>query len=140
CSHCHALHWLAEKKSNSSLENPVFTDCCNNGKIDIPFLDALPNPMIPFFEEVNDRACEFKKNICLYNKALAFMSTGGSGGPLRVTLDRQGPPYYKIQGEIHHQLGPLVPNAGNVPVFSQLFVYDHSEALQYRTVSNPERN
>ncbi|KAF8270625.1 hypothetical protein EI94DRAFT_1544149, partial [Lactarius quietus] len=76
CAHCHTLHWLAEKMHKSSAENPVFTECCNNDKIEVPFLNMLPPEMALFFSRIHEEACEFKKNICLYNKALAFTSTG----------------------------------------------------------------
>ena len=51
-----------------------------------------------------------------------------------------GPPIYKIQGEIHHRIGPLLPEPGAAPVYSQLYVYDHADALRYRTRRNPQLN
>lgn len=69
---------------------------------------------------------------------MAFTSTGGKGGPLGSYEGRR-PPMYKIQGEIFHRIGSLMPEQNCAPVFSQLFVYDHGEALQYQMNRNPER-
>ena len=33
CSFCHAKHWVEEKQQGSSINNPMFTLCCNAGKV-----------------------------------------------------------------------------------------------------------
>jgi hypothetical protein len=131
CPSCHALHWLAEKRSSSTIVVPEFAECCYGGDIRLPFLDPLPFEMRELFDGVGWRSMEFRRNIRQYNKALSFTSTGGTGHVLDSFNDGRGPPLYKIQGEIHHQLGPIQPEDVHWPVFSQLYIYDHAEALQY---------
>ena len=72
-----------------------------------------------------------------YNKAFAFTSTGGSGRVDGSVLDGQGPPCYKIQGKLYHWLGPVQPPKNGQPIYSQLYIYDNSEALQHRQHNNP---
>ena len=52
-------------------------------------------------------------------------------------LDGRGPPCYKIQGELYHRLGPVQPPENGQPIYSQLYIYDNSEALQHRQRNNP---
>ena len=33
CSFCHAKHWVEEKQRDSTIHNPLFTQCCNAGKV-----------------------------------------------------------------------------------------------------------
>jgi hypothetical protein len=120
-----------------SIGRPLYAECCKAGDVDIPFLHDLPSSLRPFFDRPSR---EFKENIHLYNKALAFTSTGGTGHPVPFSGDGRGPPFYKIQGEVHHRIGPLRAEDGVSPVFSQLYVYHHDEALHYRTRNNPERD
>ena len=127
-----------EKRESSSEVNPEYGDCCLNGKIVLDYLHPLPSAIQALYVGTNRDAKEFRQNIRCYNKALAFTSTGGRGGPLG-SYEGRGPPMYKIQGEVFHRLGSLMPEEHRPPVFSQLFIYDHQEALQYRMNRNPER-
>jgi hypothetical protein len=36
CSKCSAKHWIEERTSSSSMQNPVFSMCCANGKVSLP--------------------------------------------------------------------------------------------------------
>src|SRR5260370_42234355 len=45
CSHCGALHWLQERLSGSSQRNPVFSRCCNQGKVSLPLLQQVPEAL-----------------------------------------------------------------------------------------------
>jgi hypothetical protein len=54
-------------------------------------------------------------------------------------FDGKGPPSYKIQGELYHRLGSLLPDEAAAPTYSQLYVYDHQEALRYRMLKNSRR-
>ena len=47
CSGCGALHWMDEKLSSSSQNNPKFGMCCFSGKMDLPKLhDPPPGALI----------------------------------------------------------------------------------------------
>ncbi|KAH8999276.1 hypothetical protein EDB92DRAFT_948464 [Lactarius akahatsu] len=67
---------------------------------------------------LDDRdAKEFCWNTRSYHKALAFMSIGGSGRLVGMIYEGRGPPTYKIQGEVYHQLRSLLPGANCPPVY-----------------------
>jgi hypothetical protein len=59
------------------------------------------------------------------------MLTGGHDHLLGSSYNGQGPPQYKIHGEVFHCLGPIQPEDGTTPVFSQLYTYVHNKALDY---------
>ncbi len=106
----------------------------------IKFVDPIPLELRDLYDGQNRQATEFHCNIRLYNKALAFTSTGGSGSLVGTSYDGGGPPLYKIQGEIFHQISPILPDNNCLPRYSQMYIYDHNEALQYRMCINPDRD
>jgi len=136
CSHCHALHWKGEMRG---VGDTSFRDCCQHGQVMLSPLSFPPQQLFDLYHGENSAAIEFRENIRFYNKALAFTSTGGSGRIMGELFDGNGPPSYKIQGEMFHRLGSLLPNEGTAPTYSQLYVYDPQEALRYRMLRNPRR-
>jgi len=36
CSKCFAKHWIEERTAKSTMQNPVFSMCCANGKVSLP--------------------------------------------------------------------------------------------------------
>lgn len=138
CSHCHALHWLDERKKGSPLSNPRYGQCCLEGKVSIDYVEPLPPPLYWYFASVHEDAKRFRKYIRRYNKAFAFTSSGGPGHLDGSVLDGRGPPCYKIQGELFHRIGAIHPDDGRSPIYSQLYVYDPQEALGYRNANNSD--
>jgi hypothetical protein len=136
CPSCHALHWLAEKRSSSTIALPQYAECCYGGDVQLPFLDPLPAEMRELYDGSGWRSMEFQRNIRQYNTALSFTSTGGTGHVVTSSNDGHGPLLYKIQGEIHHQIGLIQPEDVRRPVYSQLYIYNHGQALQYRSRNN----
>ena len=105
----------------------------------LPPLDFVPPSIQQLYEGNDECAIDFRLHVRLYNKAFAFTSTGGSGHLDGLVYDGRGPPCYKIHGELYHRLGPLLPGPGQQPVYSQLYIYDHDEAMHYRLQNNPTR-
>jgi hypothetical protein len=135
------LHWLSEKDSASSNSHPDFPDCCQYGQVQLSSLPFLPPPLLCLYtSDAIDAidAVEFWENIHFYNKALTFTLTGGDGRIMGELFDGQGPSLYKIHGELNHRLGPLEPDPGATPSFSQLYIYNPSGALPYQMQRNPE--
>ncbi|KAL5710281.1 hypothetical protein ACHQM5_020865 [Ranunculus cassubicifolius] len=48
-----------------------------------------------------------------------------------------GPRSFTIHGELHHQLGTLLPDPDKDPTYSQLYLYDVNTALDYRKNRDP---
>ena len=72
------------------------------------------------------RACiEVRKKITAYNNAVSFVSMGVE------KLDTQVRHFcFRIQGALHHQLGPLQSETGFKPRFVQIFTADASSQQQ----------
>ncbi|CAL9002651.1 unnamed protein product [Prunus brigantina] len=130
CIYCGALFWFKEsvKKANAANE-PLFTLCCQEGKIKLP----ISKPTPPFLENLLDpskgpKSLLFRENIRAYNSMFAFTSMGAkvdhsvNGGP--------SPYIFKISGQVHHLMGSLLPLEGECPKFAQLYIYDtHNETM-----------
>ncbi|KAJ7023950.1 hypothetical protein C8F04DRAFT_969583, partial [Mycena alexandri] len=134
CRHCGALHWMAEKTTNSSKTNPQFPMCCNNGKVVLERLEEPPAELRALLVNDDTKSKEFRKNIAQYNTALSFTSLG-------VTEDHSinnggGPPIFRIHGELCHRTGALLPSEGHTPIYAQLYIYEPQAALDYRMQSN----
>ena len=139
CRWCGALHWMMEKLSDSSTSSPVFGLCCNSGKVVLPLLRDPPQTLKVLLECNDRQGKDFRENIWKYNRAFAFTS-------LQVTEDhsvnerRQGPPVFRIQGELHHRGGPLLPAADRPPTYAQLYFYDTQAALEHHCHQNSGLN
>ena len=89
-----------------------------------PYLDAIPAPPAPLCELMEDS--HFMVNSRQYDKALALASLGTDGAP------EQGP-NFKIQGKLHHLLGPIgPPGLGKKPKFAQLYYPDTKSEVENR--------
>lgn len=106
------------------------------GKVQIDYVEALPPELAHLYQSNKGAAREFCSHICRYNKAFAFTSTSGSGHLDGTVFDSHGPPTYKIQGETFHQIGPLLPESTGAPLYSQLYIYDPTDALQHHNNNN----
>ena len=77
-------------------------------------------------------AVQFRKNIRNYNNAFAFSSLG-----VKRDLSVYGPQgiyTFRIQGQLCHLIGSLLPLPGKQPAFSQIYIYnsDPMEQAWYR--------
>jgi Helitron helicase-like domain at N-terminus len=137
CSKCGALHWDEEKLSKSTKNEPKFGTCCFSGKIQLPLLHPLPQEIYDLYEGDDHLAKEFIKNIRRYNATLAMTSVGRDVGEKLNVIENintgNAPWIYKIQGQLCHVSGSLLPVAENDAKFSQLYIYDPEEAFRRRT-------
>lgn len=74
----------------------------------------------------------FRAHIRQYNSALAMASWNAN---IRFQTGR-GPPIVSIHGQAYHMTGDALPQAGQRPTYSQLYILDTQQALHERT-SNP---
>jgi len=133
CLYCGAYHWIKEKGSKSSNKNPRFSTCCQRGQVLLPLLPDPPSFLKRALEGEDNQSKEFCKNIRQYNMSLAFTSLGVAEDRL---VNHRGGWVFHISGELHHLIGPLHPDDGNVPSFAQLYIYDPHIALNHRMNRN----
>jgi len=102
---------------NKQSKNPRFALCCGDGKIQLPLLQHVPQPLRQLLFDTNSsQAKNFQKNIHSYNLMFAFKSPG-------VKVDTtyntgRGPPIIRIHGQGHYFIGSLLPMVNNSPKFA----------------------
>ena len=125
--------WFAEAKVGLSkvTANDSFSLCCGKGKIRLPVaLKEPPELLKGLFNGENRKSKSFLDNIRRYNSMFAFTSMGGNVDH-SVNTGR-GPFCFRIQGQNYHRLGNLLPNPGETPKFSQLYIYDPPNEIETR--------
>ena len=132
CQHCNATLWGAEVAKGPGTVSGL---CCSKGKVNLPVRAAPPEPLKALLEQTHRKAKSFISNIRMYNSAFQLASSA-------IALDRSvtahgGPASLRINGSIHHSIGPLHPTAGEPPRFAQLYVYDNANELQNRLQAFP---
>ena len=135
CTYCHALHWMNERVSDSSLLYPEFTTCCLKGSVQLDPIKPLP-PILFCLYYFSHEERHFRTFIRGYNSALAFTSVNYSRGD-HIDVERGGIQSFQIHGELYHLQGPLNPSSGQRPRFAQLYFYDPSYAAQACSTTNP---
>ena len=137
CPKCGVLHWLSEhvQKSGSTNLHPLFGMCCGDGTIQLPAPAPPPDMLERLFTASTLEAKQFREHIRQYNAAVAFTSLGAEIDH-SVNRGGGGPPVFKIHGELHHRIGPLLPPDGQSPVYAQLYILDSGEASNHRQERN----
>ena len=80
---------------------------------------------------------QFRSNIRSYNGALAMASKGISGKMYDFPKSSKGPPLFKMSGQVYHLMGSLIPEMGQKPKFSQLYVHDRQNEVSNRLETQP---
>ncbi|CAN7085254.1 unnamed protein product [Brassica oleracea var. botrytis] len=103
CPSCGALVWQSESTRRDPRTKELrFSICCNQGQIKLPPLRQPP----PVLEKLLQ--CKpFRETIRVYNALLAFTSIGANID-YNVVFGR-GPFTFRIQGQIYHRIGSLIP-------------------------------
>ena len=103
--------------------------CFLNGKIEIPLLSSPPDEIKSLLEQNDEKSQFFKNNIRGFNSALEMTSLEDN----QQNLPKGGPSIFKIQGNINHRIGSLLPSKQNdVPQFAQIYIYDTEHEIENR--------
>ena len=128
-SGCGALLWEEEIKGPER-NLKTMTPCCADGQVRVP---KLPDPPEPLQSLLNGGSTAFKNHIREYNNALAMASQTGD-----ITKFDQGPSMFKINGEMRHRVGSILPQDGQEQCFAQIYMLDEELAAQRRMGLFPE--
>ena len=104
------MHIVVQRSSNESVSG-----CCLSGKVDLTRREDIPDNLKELFKDP-----AYKRNIRKYNQGLAFTSTGANVDNA-LANQRVGTYTYRIQGELVHQMGSLLPVPGESPKFAQIY-------------------
>ena len=117
CPQCGAIHWIEERLTKSSKNDPKFK-CCNNGQIELPQINETPEELRRLLSETyfnndgkevfTERTQHFHQFIRAYNNVVAFTSLGAEIDE-RITNNAHGVYSLRIRGELYHRLGALLP-------------------------------
>ncbi len=113
CAHCDALYWDEEKNTNN-----VYTKCCNAGKTKITNIHTPPELLANLFQlRETEKSKRFFKNSRGFNTSVSFASTKVNDYHFKTP----GVPTMRINGQISHVYGPVIPNTNNEPLCMQCF-------------------
>ncbi|XP_050064729.1 uncharacterized protein LOC126553629 [Aphis gossypii] len=94
CSHCKALKYKNEANGL----------CCANGKVKLIPLDPPPEPLYSLVSGIGTDSIHFLTNIQQYNNCFQMTSFGATN-----VVRENFMPTFKIQGQIYHRAGSLLP-------------------------------
>jgi hypothetical protein len=78
CPKCKAVHFIGERLTRSSWNNPKFDICCLDGQVVLEAFKEPPPALKQLFTEASPTARKFREHICQYNAAFAFTSTSAN--------------------------------------------------------------
>ncbi|XP_057305466.1 uncharacterized protein LOC130642397 [Hydractinia symbiolongicarpus] len=122
CPYCQALKFVGENHFK----------CCQSGKVRLEPLSPHPLELRELLTGGTPAAKHFQKDIRIYNNAFSF---GSFGADLRPPPGN-GPPCFRLCGQLYHRVGCLHPAANVRPSYSQLYIIEAGEAFNAR-MDNP---
>jgi hypothetical protein len=119
CSQCQALKWRDETPGM----------CCSNGKVKLPFSLSPPDPLKTLMAGQTPLSRHFLTNIRKYNSCFQMTSFGAT----REVYEHGFMPTFKVQGQVYHKIGSLLPVENGDHQFLQIyFLGDSAEEAQKR--------
>ena len=107
---------------------------CLQEQIQLPSLQPLTRILHNYLTRDDYSLREFHNNIQQYNTAFAMTSVGVK---IDNSVTRQsGPYYFKIQEELHHLTGALLPHNDYPLTYAQIYILDTVEQLNVRRLNN----
>ena len=117
CPHCKAIKFLGETPSS----------CCLDGKVVLPHYPEPPNSLMQLWSGNDERSKVLRKYSRTLNNAVGLASTKNHA-PRREGWC----PTVILQGKVVTRAGPLLPENGERPQYSQLYIQDPSLELTIR--------
>jgi hypothetical protein len=72
----------------------------------------------------------FLQKIRQYNSLFAFTSMGAN--IIKDMNKGEGPYVFRINGQIHHRIGSLLPENGQSPQYAELYIFDTKNEIENR--------
>ena len=107
CTHCGALKWIGEAPGM----------CCCGGKVQLSALQPPPEPLESLISGVTDRSKHFLRNIRRYNACFQMTSFGATNEVSKAGFM----PTFKVQGQVYHRVGSLLPLPNEDHRFLQIY-------------------
>ncbi|GBN42043.1 hypothetical protein AVEN_126140-1, partial [Araneus ventricosus] len=108
--------------------------CCCSGKVRLPDLGTPPVPLLSYMSGTTSESKHFLKNIRRYNSCFQMTSFGASSIVGRSGFETT----FKIQGQIYHKAGSLLPiPSGNAKFLQTYFIDDEEKEVNKRCENIP---
>lgn len=119
CAHCNSLKFKIETNNI----------CCSNGKVKLPTLLPPPKPLLTYLSGTTEDSKHFLENIRRYNSCFQMTSFGAT----KIANEAGFMPTFKVQGQIYHLAGSLLPLPDSDAKFMQIyFMGDENAELNQR--------
>lgn len=126
CNYCKALRWKDESKAI----------CCSSGKVRLNSIQQPPEPLKSLLCGEHDQSQHFLNNIRHYNSAFQMTSFGA-----KEIHEGNYMPTFKIQGQVYHLIGSLLPVDNASESFLQIyFISDYVRQRDARLQCFPNLN
>lgn len=106
--------------------------CCSNGKVKLSLLEPPPQPLQDLLDVKSEHSKHFLDNIRHYNSAFQMTSFGAT----REVVEPGFMPTFKVQGQVYHLIGSLLPQANQPAKFLQIYFMGNSEQESDRRCEN----
>ena len=113
CSNCSALKF--EKETDSL--------CCSKGNVQLDEFPQVQTFLQHLYEGIDSNGKHFLANIRKYNCVFQMTSFGCH----EVSMAGFNPSF-RIQGQVYHLIGSIVPTEGESPKFAQIYFIDNEES------------
>ena len=122
CEYCHARKFKGETAGM----------CCSSGKVNLPALNVPPPQLLAYMTGKVPDSNHFLQNIRRYNCCFQMTSFGAS----LICQEENFSPVFKVQGQIYHRLGSLLPMSNETPKFLQIYFVGNDELETDQRCSN----
>ncbi|GFY06643.1 uncharacterized protein TNCV_3524991 [Trichonephila clavipes] len=112
CMYCSALKFKNETRGM----------CCASGKVKLPELHSPPEPLSTFLSAVTRVSKHFLENIRKYNSCFQMTSFGATN-----IVRENYMPTFRVQGQIYHHAGSLLPLPDADHKFLQIYFMANSD-------------
>jgi hypothetical protein len=96
--------------------------CCASGKVKLPELHSPPEPLSTFLSGVTRVSKHSLENICKYNSCFQMTSFGATN-----VVRENYMPTFRVQGQIYHRAGSLLPLSDADHKFLQIYFMANSD-------------
>ena len=113
--------------------------CCGKGKVPNLIPKVPPEPLRTLLQDSSKEAKDFRKLSRAYNSAFQMTSFGAG----KIVREGNFMPTYKVQGQVHHTIGSLLPLQNETHKFLQLYFVGRSQAQaegRQSAISNMSKN
>lgn len=121
CQFCEALLFHDENST-----------CCQNGRVTLPRMPALPNEIANLLNGDTEESRHFRTNVRRYNSVLS-MSSMNANYDRNLANMTAGAYTYRISGSVYHQLADVDMRMDGNTQFGNVYLLDPADQVRSRT-------